>query len=372
MNNIKKFLVLGIGNAQVDLLYHLHQFSDISIYALSNTESGRGRSLVNKFAQIDITDKEAVLRYSKENNIDFIYSVGSDVAMPTASWVAEQLGLKTLISSETAYICNNKHLFREKLKNIYGAVPYKRLNGSLNIGNINFPAIVKPVDSQGQRGITEVNSKQELKKAYEKAISHSRKKEALIEKKIEGSEVSVHSYIKDGKLLFFLPSDRISWEGYEGGIIHKHILPSSISDNAKKNLYRLVSEVIKTLKIENGPVYFQIKIQNDQPYLIEVTPRLDGCHMWRQIHKSTGIDLLDITVKHVMDIHFSIPSNYKLKPSVLEFLCQAPNLPFKKQQVSDNACYHEFYYRTGDIVRPMNEQMEKCGYQIMMDNDAKT
>jgi len=363
----KKFLVLGIGNAQVDLLHHLHQYYDMDIHALSNSKSGRGGSFVKKFEEIDITDKDAVLAYAKQNKIDYIYSTGSDVAMPTVSWVAEQLGLRTFIDSETAFICNNKHLFREKLKNSYGSVPFEVLNGNLKVKNIKFPAVVKPVDSQGQRGITVVDSIHDLEAAYKKAVSHSRKREALIEEKIDGPEVSVHTYLKDGKIIFFLPSDRISWDGFDGGIIHKHILPASISDKTRKNLLKLVSTILESLTIQNGPVYFQIRIKNDDPFLVEVTPRLDGCHMWRQIHKSTGINLLDITIKHLLGLPFEISTNFDVKRSTLEFFCQPPCKPFRKQKISENSCYHELFYREGDIVRPMNEQMEKCGFQILLD-----
>ena len=368
MKPVKRFLVLGIGDAQMDLLRHLHQFDDIVIHALSNTDIGRGRSLVRKFEKIDITDKEAVLAYSRRHGIDLIYTIGSDVAMPTVSWVSEQLGLKTFISSETAYLCNNKHLFRQRLENVYGSVPYELLDESLTLDKVSFPAIVKPVDSQGQRGITELADERGLREAYEKAISFSRKGEAIIEEKIEGPEVSVHAYAKEGKILFFLPSDRISWKGYDGGIIHKHVLPASISRKAEENLQRLVSEVSEALDIRNGPIYFQIKMREEEPFLIEVTPRLDGCHMWRQIHKSTGIDLLETTIRHLMDRPFSIPENFKIKPSTLEFLCQAPGGPFTKRKISDDACYYEFYYRAGDTVRSVNGQLEKCGYQLIVND----
>ncbi|BBG65178.1 phosphoribosylglycinamide synthetase, ATP-grasp (A) domain protein [Hydrogenimonas sp.] len=363
----KNFLVLGIGNAQVDLLQHLRQYSDLKIHALSNTEAGRGRSLVNRFEKIDITDKESVLEYAKENAIEYIYSIGSDVAMPTVCWVAEQLGLKTFISSETAYLCNNKHLFREKLNDTYGSVPFEILDDSLNVDHIGFPAIVKPVDSQGQRGISVVYSKEELGKAYQTAISHSRQNKALMERMIDGPEVSAHAYLHKGEILFFLPSDRISWNNFDGGIIHKHIIPASISTRAYENILKMVKEITNKLKIENGPVYFQIKIEEDTPYLIEVTPRLDGCHMWRQIHKSANIDLLDITVKDLMGKPPHFPKNLTIKKSILEFLCQRPHEPFRKQPIDPNACYSEFFYREGDIVQPMNEKFEKCGYQIIVE-----
>ena len=81
------------------------------------------------------------------------------------------------------------------------------------------------------------------------------------------------------------------------------------------------------------------------------------------------IDLLEIAIKHLMEIPFDLPSDFQIKPSILEFLCQIPNLPFKKQPISGDACFHEFYYNTGEIVRPINEQFEKCGYQIIV-NEA--
>lgn len=368
MKIMKKFLVLGIGNAQVDLLQYLRRFEDIEIHALSNTSKGRGFSLVDTFKEIDIADKDAVMKYAEHNKIDFIYSIGSDIAMPTVTWVAEKLNLKTFISSNTAFLCNNKHLVREKLKNVYGSVPFEILDSTLAVKNINFPAIVKPVDSQGQRGISTVTSKDLLQEAYKKAISYSRSGKAIIEEKIEGQEISVHTYIKDGEIIFFLPSDRISWEGFDGGIIHKHILPTSISNKAIRNVKKLVSESIESLSIRNGPVYFQIKMNRDEPFLIEVAPRLDGCHMWRQIEISTGIDLLDVAIKHLEDKPFEIPFNFKIKKSTLEFLCQPPNETFKKHKISEKACYHEFFYREGEKVKPMNEQMEKCGYQILDDD----
>ena len=91
----------------------------------------------------------------------------------------------------------------------------------------------------------------------------------------------------------------------------------------------LVSEAVTKLEINNGPVYFQIKIENGHPYLIEVTPRLDGCHMWRLIKEYTGVNLLDITMTHFLD--GTVPDiSYKVSdiPMHTEFFCEAPDTEF--------------------------------------------
>lgn len=362
----KRFLVLGIGNAQVDILRYLKSRGDIEIYALSNTSKGRGYELADFFDEIDITDREVVLAYAISKKIEYIYSVGSDVAMPTVSWVSSKMGLNSFVDYETAKICNTKHLFREKLKETYGAVRYELLEESLKIKNIDFPAIVKPVDSQGQRGVSTVYSESDLKKAYNFAVNFSRRKEVIIEEKIMGEEISVNAFMVKGEMIFFLPSGRKSWEEYDGGIIHKHILPLAMDKETISSIKHLVLETVSALKIDDGPVYFQIKIMEKQAYLIEVTPRLDGCHMWHLIKASTGIDLLDMTLCHIMEEPVPIVDNYSVKASILEFLCQAPNEIFSTIEKDETSIYQEYYYSIGDKVKEMNGAMEKCGYKIIL------
>lgn len=361
---MKKFLVLGIGNAQVDLLHYLRKQPDILIHSLSNSINGRGYKLTDHFSEIDIVDKKAVLAYSLKNQIDYIYSVGSDIAMPTAMWVANKLNLPCFVTPQTASICNRKHELRASLKGMYGSVPYSVLSEDNLVNDIEYPAIVKPADSQGQRGITTVINSEELFIAYQFALKYSRSKTVLVEKKIEGPEISVNTYILNGKLVFFLPSDRIPWYDLDGGIIHKHILPASLSKQAIKNVRRLVIEILNKLNINNGPAYFQIKMDGDSPYLIEVTPRLDGCHMWRLIAECTGIDLLDISIKHMLGKEIDLPVEFKTKSGVLQFICQQPHTIYNQHTIKNNYQYFEEYYRDGDFVKEMNGKLEKCGYSI--------
>jgi len=367
MSAHNRFLVLGIGNAQVDILKYLKGRGDIEIYALSNTSKGRGYEFVDFFEEIDITNKEAVLAYAISKNIEYIYSVGSDVAMPTISWVADKMGLKSFVDYETAKICNVKSLFRKELKGKYGSVSYELLGSNLTVNSdIGFPVIVKPVDSQGQRGVSTVFEPKGLEVAYNNAIGFSKRGEVILEEKIMGEEISVNAFMVKGEMIFFLPSGRKSWEEYDGGIIHKHILPLDMDAETQLNIKRLALETVSVLGIDDGPVYFQIKIVEKQPYLIEVTPRLDGCHMWNLIKASTGVDLLDMTLCHLMEEPIKIVDNYAIKSSLLEFLCQAPNETFSSIENDISSVYQEYYYDIGDTVKEMNGSMEKCGYKIVL------
>ncbi|WP_045415468.1 ATP-grasp domain-containing protein [Vibrio owensii] len=361
---MKKIVILGIGNAQVDILKLLHNSGNYEVHALSYSDDGRGLKYVDQFALVDITDKEKVKKYCQDKAIDVVYSVGSDVAMPTVAYVSEQLGLPHFVSYETALSCNNKDLFREKLKHCVGSVPFIVMESESTNVDLSFPLFVKPVDSQGQRGVTTAHNEEELKASFRNAIQYSRAGKVIAEKKIEGEEISVNAYVVDGELKFFLPSGRVSWAMFDGGIIHKHILPSALSTLANENVKALVLDTVQALQITNGPVYFQIKMEEETPYLIEVTPRLDGCHMWRLINESCGVNLLNIALEHLLEGDVTIPTTYETKDMCLEFYCQPPAETFEVPGITGKEVYRELYYGAGDAVKRMNGKMEKCGYCI--------
>ena len=164
-----------------------------------------------------------------------------------------------------------------------------------------------------------------------------------------------------------LDEEAAIWPDYTGGLIWKHRLPSRWADHpeAMSAVTDLVSETLNRLGICNGPAYFQIMMdRRGTPRLIEVTPRLDGCHMWRLIRYSTGVDLLEMTVK-AMEGEKAGRTEYSVRPYMTEFLCLPPETVFSKDLFHDRTCdYLEWYYRDGETVRKMNGYKEKCGYRI--------
>ena len=163
MNKKQKILILGIGNAQIDALRYCKE-QGYEVHALSYKKEGLGLKFADYFELINITDKEQVANYCVKNSIDSIYSIGSDIAMPIIGNVAEKLGLTYLVNESTAKILNNKvelrkHLNLHKISELL-YIEAGTIEG-LHDWNI-FPAILKPVDSQGQRGVYEIYSKQDI------------------------------------------------------------------------------------------------------------------------------------------------------------------------------------------------------------------
>lgn len=360
-----KILILGAGNAQVDLIEYC-KAAGYEVYGCSYTNTDKGIPLLDHFAQINIVDEKAVEQYAKEIQADIVYSVGSDIAMPTVETVCESLNLPHFVSGVTANICNTKDIMREKLGvDFEGNVPYKVIGSLEEAESIDFyPAIMKPVDSQGQRGVCEVAGFEDVKANYENSMSYSRQKRLIIERCIKGEEVSVNAFFENGRMTFGMVSDRIAFDEFPGGIIKKHVLPSRKSEKVQKQILDLARRVANRLSILNGPAYYQIIVKEDMPYLIEVTPRLDGCHMWRVIEHYCGINLLEKSME-MLGGHEASGWEMACKEGtyILEFVCQEPDTPMR-MEIPRAVDFARLYYSKGDNVRRLNGFMEKCGYTI--------
>lgn len=371
---MKKILVLGVGNAQVDFIQHCRQDSFI-VHACSYKNEGRGIKEADHFHLINITDMEGVKKIIRKNKIDMVYSVGSDLAMPTIAQVATEMDMPRFISTETAIVCNHKPLLRDRLKQLKNGIysmEYMLLCNELDhtIWN-NYPAIVKPAKSQGQRGIQKVANAIELENAFRKAIEISADQQAIVEEYVDGFEVSVNSYMLDGQPMFCFVTERISFQDYPGGIIKSHRFPVSKPYN-EAQLKDLVADTCHHLQINQGPVYFQVKINSDgEPKLIEVTPRLDGCHLWRFLKTLGGPDLFQVILNHLAGkaihpnaLHFQVPAA-KIKAELF-FFTQPPDTTMNRDafETAKEPQYHEWYYENGEKIRAINGHQEKVGYQI--------
>ncbi len=151
---MKKILVLGTGNAQLDIIEYCKN-AGMYVYACSYSAGDPAEKYADEFALINIADIDAVAEFAKEKEVDVVYSVGSDIAMPTACRVSEMLGLPHYVSYDAAYTCNTKTLLRDVLgADFKGNIKHIEVSDIDDaLCGIDFPAIMKPIDSQGQRGV---------------------------------------------------------------------------------------------------------------------------------------------------------------------------------------------------------------------------
>ncbi|MFC2079381.1 ATP-grasp domain-containing protein [Candidatus Bipolaricaulota bacterium] len=371
-SDAKRILILGVGNAQVDAIRHCRSLGH-EVLGVSYRQEGPGLRYVNAFAQIDICDVERLVGYSRCSQVDIVYSVGSDFATTSVALVSEALDLPHYVSSHVASSLVDKGKVRDTLhQQGTNTVPYKVASQEQDLHSWkSLPAVVKPVDSQGQRGVWRVESRDDLLAAFERSRQFSRVGKVIVEEYISGNELSVNLHLHRGEVRHFFVSDRFSVLDMALGIPKGHRFPCRLAPGQESLLRSTVQSALQAFGIEAGPVFMQLKNTRGCFHLIEIAGRLDGCHLWRLIKQSAGVDLLAESFAGLgVGKLAKSSSNYSLGKSChrfsLVFDLEKPGVPYTTpKRRPPGTVFQEVYYQDREIVRSTNTYLEKTGYYIV-------
>lgn len=307
---MKKVLILGASYLQT---FVINCAKDMGYYTIATdgNENSEGFKCADKYYVCSTTDIEKTLEIAEKEKIDGILTYASDVAAPTAAYVAEKLGLPTN-PFESVKIMTDKSLTRKFMQaNGFNTPRYSEAE-SLNAAKqaaeeIGFPVICKPVDSSGSKGVSKVESIDGLSAAFMLATENSRSKRVVIEEFIQkkGHQIDADCFMCDGKLLHFLPmdqhNDRIAPFSPIG------ISAPSVQSKEKSELaFSEVERFLTLLNMKYGTFNVEyIFDRNDKLYILEIGPRAGGNLIPDVILESAGIDLRKYTVKASMGLDCS-------------------------------------------------------------------
>jgi biotin carboxylase len=368
---VKTALILGTLPGQVDAIEALRR-RGLAVHACGHERVGPGVAAADAFHQVDITDVEAVRRLAEEVSADLVYSVGSDIAMPTVVAVSESLGLPHFHGSALTAVLRDKRALRTRLAEA-GLSPVRHRAAAPGEAVPDwdvYPAIVKPVDAQGQRGISVVTDEAGLGPALRTAQAAARSGAAIVEELLEGPEVSAHAYVEGGAVRFFLPSDRHVWDGPMVGVPRAHSVPlSTATASAREAIRGLVGACVQALGVADGPLYFQMILTAEGPRVVEIASRLDGCHLWRLIDLATGFDLLDAVLGRLLGEPWpDAPVEPAAEPMTLEFFLGSPDdvvpADYLARTAKDDALFVDLQVAPGEVPRRVNDVVARLGYEI--------
>lgn len=356
-------LVLGIGGAQTDLAARCKAMG-LTVHACAASAEGPALDAVDHFEPIDIRDAAGVAEHARRIGARLVASLGSDLGAETSALVSDRLGLPHLVPPAVARLCRDKHRVRTRLGANPANLPCRRVRTMADAGPwTTYPAILKPVDGQGQRGVFVVGSAGELAARLPDALAHSAA--AIVEPYVDGPELNANAYLVAGRLAFCRVSARLVHDGRACGLVRAHRIPVPDQQGPAA---ALTTTLARALGVRNGPVYVQMKNDRGTLRLIEFAARLDGCHLWQLIRAYEGVDLLQLSIAHVLGDPPD-PASFERATAngalELSFVCQPPGTRVAPRPPAPAAQLHEaWYYQPGDTVRPVNGTLEKIGYRI--------
>ena len=163
-----KALVLAGSCSQIVLLNQLRE-RNIETVLADNNPNAIAIPYADKFVRVNILDVDAVRAVAQEEKVDLLLAICADQVLLTVAKVSEELGLPWYIDYATAENVSKKSYMKKIF--VENGIPTSQhvIQAELDVSelkHLQWPLIVKPVDSYSSRGVKKVTTLEELRIAF--------------------------------------------------------------------------------------------------------------------------------------------------------------------------------------------------------------
>jgi biotin carboxylase len=330
---------------------------------------------------VDFTSVAEVVEVAGRVGVDGVLTVSADRAVPVVAAVAEALGLPG-IGSRTAHILTHKRAMRDRLgASDLPQPPYASLYSSADVdaalAAVAFPAVLKPVDSGGQRAVFRIESREELERDLPEAIAESPTDEALIEGFVDGVEMNGIVIARDGEPALITLSDRLRPPGIGFGVGWIHVYPPSIPAEQLHLAEEVAVESVRALGLRDAIAFPQLIASPDgRVAVVEVAARIPGGQMADLVRHAVGVDLVEVALRQALGEE--VPDQVALprftQPLAIRFFTAQPG-PLPTGRVtrigsldavlaSEGVVQADTYLQVGETIRPVRRDGDRRGYVI--------
>lgn len=296
-------MVLGGSQCQLHALQRAKKEQMYTVLA-DYTKAPAGAAVADVHEPVSTFDWEACIEAAKRHGIQGVMTIGTDQPVYTAAKVSEALSLPSCLTPEQAFLVTNKKAMKQRL--MEAELPtaawllVDETTSAAEIGRLRPPYVIKPLDSQGQRGIFKLDTPEEVLSHLAETLKFSRCKEALVEEYYESDEMTVSGYISGGKLITLTVTDRLHYpDPVHIGVCTGHRFPT-IHMDAYEEIAAVSEAIVRAFELPEGPFYLQLFLGADGIYVNELACRIGGAFEDVTIPVVTGFDLLDAVMKNML------------------------------------------------------------------------
>ena len=375
-------LFVGAGRHQRRAIERVRTLG-LRVVAVDRNEAAPGLALADVAEVVDFQDVDAVVEVGRRHGVDGVLTVSSDRAVPVVAAVAEELGLPG-IGRETAHVMTHKVAMRRRLAE--HGVPQPAFSAVRTVHEaraaaerVGFPAVVKPADSSGQRGIFRVASADELDAHLHAALAAAPSGEAILESFHEGLEVNTLLVAAGGGVHLLTASDRVRPPGRGFGVALAHLYPSTLFGDLLEEVERVACAAVRALGLRDGIAYPQLLVCADGVVrVVEVAARIPGGQMGELALHAVGIDLVDVAARQALGL--PVPDELLharfVQPLAIRFLTAEPGPlpvgtvsgvgPLEKMLAFPGVLQADVYLQRGETIRPVQLDGDRRGYVIAL------
>jgi biotin carboxylase len=373
-------LFVGAGRHQRRAILRAQELG-LRVAAVDRNPDALGLREADVARVVDFSDADAVLRATARLRLDGVATVSADRAVPVVAAVAEARGLPG-IGVETAHLMTHKVAMRRRLAE--AGVPQPRFAAVRTLAErrraaeeVGFPAVLKPADSGGQRGVFRVDSLDDVDAHLYEALAASPTGEAILEEFVEGLELNGIVIARDGEALPLTLSDRLRPPGVGFGVGWIHVYPASLFGERLAEAERVAARTATALGLRTGIAFPQLLAADDgRIVVVECAARIPGGQMADLVRFAVGVDLVEVQLRIALgdELPDELVRPRFSQPLAIRFLTAQPGPlpagrvrrigPLDKVLAFPGVVQAETYLQPGETIRPVRVDGDRRGYVI--------
>jgi biotin carboxylase len=269
-------------------------------------EDSPGKFVADESFMVSTTDVEGVVKLIKEQKVDGLLTGFIDSMLPYYEQICCEADLYCYASKKQIETVTDKTKFKKLCKKF--GVPvieeYVLPNNFTNkdLDEIEFPILLKPVDNSGGRGISICHNKRDFSEAFVRALSFSESGEVIIERYVEGEEVTIFYIMQDGEIYLSAIADRYTNNSQKGVIPLPvgYIFPSKYLKDYQNDLNEKVINMLKSIGVRDGMIFIQSFVENGKFKFYDPGFRLTGSLEYYILNEICGFNPVKMLVKFAL------------------------------------------------------------------------
>jgi biotin carboxylase len=376
----KTVFFVGAGRHQLRAIVQARELG-LGVVAVDRDPDAPGLAGADFAEVVDFRDAAAVIGIALRQAVDGVLTISTDRAVPVVAAVAEAVGLPG-IGAATAHLMTHKVAMRRRLAE--HGIPQPRFAAVRTLAEarlateaVGFPAVLKPADSGGQRGVFRLESRDDLDRHLHTALIESPAREAILESYHEGLELNGIAVARHGEVSLLTLSDRLRPPGVGFGVGWVHVYPTTLFGDRLEQTERTAAAAVAALGLEDGVALPQLLATEDDGVLVvEVSGCVPGGQMADLVRYAIGLDIVEIALRQALgeEIADELVTPRFQQPLAIRFLTAEPGLlpagivrrvgGLERVLDSPGIVQADVFLTEGETIRPVRLDGDRRGYVI--------
>lgn len=304
MNNYlsgKRILIMGGMRISCEIVRKAREMGVYTLVADYNKiEDSPGKQIADEAVDLSVIDVDSVVAYIKSHDIDGVFVGFNDMLLPYYAEICEKTGLPCYGTKEQFETLIAKDKYKALCRQFgVSTIPEYDINDE----HIQYPVLVKPVDSSGSRGITICHNHQELVEAVAVGRKASKSDKVLIERYMDGREVTVFWTFQDGNYYLSALANRHVKHNQGQDVIPLPVgytFPSVFLPQYRAEVEENCKAMFRHLGLKDGMMFMQCKVENGTCYVYDIGYRLTGSLEYKILERVCGYNPLEMMICHAL------------------------------------------------------------------------